>query len=352
MSEDRGDGRVESGRRTRVSIEDGDFHVDGRPTCEGRTFDGVDVEGLLFNARMVQALFDDDNPETVERWVYPDTDEWDAERNVSEFVDALPGYREYGLHAVTINLQCGSPEGYSEEQPWIVSAYEPDGTLKAEWTDRLRRVLDAAEDLGMVVILGLFYFGADGHLGDEAAVESAVDNAVEWLHDEGYRNVVIEVNNECDINYDHEILRPERVPELIERVRSHERDGYSYPVGTSFSGGTVPTDGVVAASDVVLVHGNGVDDPDRIRELVEETRDLPSYDGQPVVFNEDDHFGFDEADNNLRAAIECGASWGYFDPGEGDYEHGFQSVPVEWGLSTERKRAFFETVAEITGVDE
>jgi len=352
MSEDEGDGRTESGRRTRVSIEDGDFHVDGRPTCEGRTFEGIDVEGLLFNSRMIQALFDDDNPETRDRWAYPDTGEWDPERNVSEFVDALSTYREYGLRAVTVNLQCGSPEGYSDEQPWVVSAYEPDGTLKSGWTDRLQRVLDAADDLGMVVILGLFYFGQDDHLRDEAAVEAAVDNAVEWLHDEGYRNVVVEVNNECDINYDHDILGTERVPELIERVRSHERDGYSYPVGTSVSGGTVPTDDVVAASDVVLVHGNGVDNPDRIRELVGETRDLPGYDGQPIVFNEDDHFAFDAADNNLRAAIESGASWGYFDPGEGDYEHGFQSVPVNWTLSTGRKRAFFETVAEITGADE
>jgi len=69
------------------------------------------------------------------------------------------------------------------------------------------------------------------------------------------------------------------------------------------------------------------------------------------VFNEDDHFDFDAPDNNLRAAVESNASWGYFDPGEGDYEHGFQSVPVDWGLSTERKRAFFGTVAEITGAE-
>ncbi|MEF8852488.1 MAG: hypothetical protein V5A44_00165 [Haloarculaceae archaeon] len=342
---------TEDEARTTVTIEDGDFHVDGRPTYEGRTFEGSTVEGLLFNSRMVQALFDDENPETVERWAYPDTGEWDPERNVREFVAALPTYYGYGLGAVTVNLQCGSPEGYSETQPWVVSAYDPDGSLKPAWLDRLERVLDAADDLGMVVVLGLFYFGQDGHLTDESAVKRAVDNAVGWLHDHGYRNVVVEVNNECDINYDHDILGPERVPELVERVRDSERDGWRYPAGTSFSGGTVPTNDVVAASDVVLVHGNGVDDPDRIRAMVAETRALPGYDGQPIVCNEDDHFAFDAPDNNLRAAVEAGASWGYFDPGEGDYEHGFQSVPVNWGLSTERKRAFFETVAETTGFD-
>jgi len=31
------------------------------------------------------------------------------------------------------------------------------------------------------------------------------------------------------------------------------------------------------------------------------------------------------------------------------YVDGYQSPPVNWGLSSERKRAFFAKVAEITG---
>jgi hypothetical protein len=32
-----------------------------------------------------------------------------------------------------------------------------------------------------------------------------------------------------------------------------------------------------------------------------------------MVYNEDDHFDFDKPDNHLVAAVESGASWGYFD---------------------------------------
>jgi hypothetical protein len=32
------------------------------------------------------------------------------------------------------------------------------------------------------------------------------------------------------------------------------------------------------------------------------------------------------------------------------FDEGFQSVPVNWSISTERKRQFFEMVREITGV--
>ena len=34
--------------------------------------------------------------------------------------------------------------------------------------------------------------------------------------------------------------------------------------------------------------------------------------------------------------------------GEG-FDDGYQSVPVNWGLSSERKRGFFRLLSEITG---
>ena len=38
--------------------------------------------GLLLNSRMVQGIFDDINPETFDKWKYPDTEQWDAEQNI------------------------------------------------------------------------------------------------------------------------------------------------------------------------------------------------------------------------------------------------------------------------------
>jgi hypothetical protein len=85
--------------------------------------------------------------------------------------------------------------------------------------------------------------------------------------------------------------------------------------------------------------------------MVRQTRDDPAYRGQPIVFNEDDHFGFDLEDNNCVAAVESYASWGYFDwrmEGEG-YEAGYQSVPTDWTSSHPRKRGFFALLEAITG---
>jgi hypothetical protein len=307
---------------------------------------------------MVQAIFDDLNPETRGRWAYPDTGLWDPERNTREFLAMLPVYRDHGLLAVTINLQGGSPESYSQSQPWINSAFTETGALRPEYLDRLAQCLDRLDDLGMVAIVGLFYFGQDERLRDEAAVLRGVGNAVSWLLDRGWYHVVVEIDNECDVpRYEHEILQPHRVHELLERTKGISRNGRRLLVGTSYKGRSIPGDKVLAASDLVLLHGNGVTDPAYVGEMVARSRSLPAYRPMPIVFNEDDHYDFDHPTSNLLVATAHHASWGYFDAGPGaggssahsDYIEGFQNVPVNWGLTTDRKKQFFGLVREITG---
>lgn len=339
-------------RRTSVTIEGEGFRINGRPTYEGREWEGRKIEGLLFNSRMVQATFDDLNPDTAGMWAYPDTGVWDAERNIREFLAAMPSWRARGLLAVTLNLQGGSPQGYSREQPWHNSAFEADGSLRADYLDRMKRAIERADELGMAVILGLFYFGQDERLADEAAVIRGVDNAVDWLCAEGFTNVLLEINNECNVRYDHAILRPERVHELIERARARASSrGARLLAGTSYGGGTIPKPNVARASDFLLLHGNGVGDPDRIAAMVREARAVEGYRPMPILFNEDDHFDFEKPKNHFKAAVGEYASWGYFDfrmRGEG-FSEGFQSVPVDWGIGSDRKRGFFGLLAEITG---
>jgi hypothetical protein len=344
------DGGPAAGRTT-VTIQRDAIFINGHPTLKGVVWRGHNMEGLLPNSRMVQGVFDDLNSETRARWAYPDTNAWDAARNTQEFVAAMAEWRLHGLLAFTLNLQGGSPEGYSKDQPWHNSAFAADGALRPEYLARATLILDEADRLGMAVILGLFYFGQDERLQGEAAVIRAVDETMGWVLDRGYRNVLIEINNECNINYDHQILQPHRVHELITRAKQITRGGRRLLVSTSYGGNTLPGPEVVAASDFVLLHGNGVSNPGRIAEMVRQTRQLSTYTPKPVVFNEDDHYDFEKPWNNFVAATSEHASWGFFDyrrTGEG-VDEGYQSVPVNWGISSARKRAFFRIVDEITG---
>jgi hypothetical protein len=344
--------------RTVLGIDGERFTINGAPTYAGRAFRGWPIEGLLLNVRAVQAIFDDLNPETRDQWAYPDTGTWDAERNLSEFLSVLPEWREAGLLAFTVNLQGGSPEGYSRTQPWENSAFAPTGNLRDAYLERLRRVLDRADELGMAVIVGLFYQGQDERLADEAAVLRAVDGATDWLLDGGWRNVIVEIANECDVpNYEHQIIGPFRVRELIERVQSRSHDGRRLLASTSYRGGSLPYEDVLRVADLVLLHGNGVTDPTVMSWMIERTRMRLRGRQIPIVVNEDDHFAFDQPTNNFLAAVSNYASWGLFDAGEGsggggarsNYRDGYQLVPVNWSTNTPTKQGFFRLLRDITG---
>jgi hypothetical protein len=108
---------------------------------------------------------------------------------------------------------------------------------------------------------------------------------------------------------------------------------------------------VIKASDFILLHGNDVTDPDRITEIVETTRIIDGYRPMPILFTEDDHYNFDQPSNNFTKAVESYTSWGYWDwrhPGEG-FEDGFTIPPVDYSISSERKKAYFKLLKEITG---
>ncbi len=339
-------------QQTTVGITGESFTINGKLTYAGRYWHRQRIEGLLMNSRMVQATFDDKNSATRDLWKYPDSGKWDPDRNTSEFIAAMPVWRDHGLLAITINLQGGSPQGYSNAQPWNNSGFQPDGSLEPSTMERTQRVIEAADRLGMVIILGYFYFGQDERLQDEAAVIRAVNLATQWILDKGYKNVLVEVNNECNVSkYDHEILKPARVHELIELVKSHTRDGQRLLVGTSYGGNKVPESNVVKVSDFLLMHGNGVKDPKRIAEMVRLARKIDGYRPMPILFNEDDHFDFDQPLCNFTSAVSEYASWGFFDYRMKDegFDEGFQSVPVNWQISSDRKRGFFELLKEITG---
>lgn len=353
------------GRRTAVKIEGEAFHINGRPTYEGRTWQGHRIEGLLMNARVVNGIFDDLNPETAHLWNYPDGP-WDAYRNTDEFVAAMPAWRRHGLLCAVVNLQGGSPTGYGN-RGWRNSAIENDGSLRQDSMDRLKRIIDRADELGMVIMVGIFYFGQDHLLKDENAVKQAVINTVDWIADHGYANVLLEIANEYPAHfYRHDIIR-ERPEVLIELARQRAAQRHlCLPVSVSSFAVRLPSQAVVDASDYILLHGNAIKDPNQMVENIQTLRSMAGTTPKPIVNNEDDSpwsprkldpgqqppgWDTEGITNNFMACVKHYVSWGYFDWRKDDegFDDGFQSVPVNWQISSERKRIFFNLLAEITG---
>ena len=108
---------------------------------------------------------------------------------------------------------------------------------------------------------------------------------------------------------------------------------------------------VVKSSDFILIHGNGVSIRKKFLRWLTRPERLKVIHTKPILFNEDDHFNFEKENNNFTSAVKSYASWGYFDYRMKDetFIDGYQSVPVDWGINSERKIQFFNLLKEITG---
>ena len=351
--------------KTEIAIDGTKFVINGKPTCAGVSHRGKPVEGLLLNSRMVQAIFDDDCPETALRWRYPDTAAWDPERNTDEFCAHLPEYRAHGLLAVTVGLQGGgsiyTPDVYDH---YDNSAYRPDGSFKQPYFDRLLRVLDAADAAGMVVIVNYFYWKHVQRIPDDAVIRGITERVTDWLLRTGHRNMLVDVANEAGEWWHRPLFGRERVHELIEIVKATTLGGRRLPAGASSGGGDEMACGRwLATEDFSMPHGNGLT-PDQLRAKIRRLRQSDEYAARPrpVLINEDSIFV-----ENLDTAVGEYASWGFYCQGYGSAYRdrmdwtvrpretsfgelsGFQTLPVNWAINDPIKKAFFERVKAITG---
>ena len=270
--------------RTRVSIRGGRWFLNDEVT-----YRGTKAEGLLMNVRMVNAVFEDRN-----------CPEFDPDANTNEFITEIPDYATHGVRAFTICLQGGST-GYEGA---VNSAFNSDGSLRDSYLQRVRRVIEACDRNGAVVILGCYYQHQDQVLKDEAAVRAGVTNVVKWIEDSGFTNVVLEIANEFEHGgFDHRLLKTaDGVAELIGLAKQTCPE---LLVSASGLGNGQLSDSVAQASDFLLIHFNGT----RVEDIPARIAALRKF-NKPMVCNEDAKVGTEAA----RAAEMCvanGISWGF-----------------------------------------
>ncbi|GAA0928379.1 cellulase family glycosylhydrolase [Pseudonocardia zijingensis] len=279
---------VPSSSRTTVSAQDGQILVNGTPST-------------LFGFRVASAAMRDD-------WT-------------DELISQLDTWRDHGVNSFILWLQ-GSSGGYTrvftdagefDPQPREITSIVGFGddddhtangsTSGAEVLERTRRIVAAADERGMVVIVGLFYRSAAEHDSREM-LTAAARTAAGALADQA--NVIFDVYNEPD---DSNSIESEE--SLAAYLRAVKEAAPGRLVGT----GTVETDESADIADMddvdVLMHDAGatgdeaIDAFDTLRDhtakpivnvesfggsgqgfLDDETRSLPAPDGFHVDFPE------------------------------------------------------------------
>lgn len=324
--------------KTSYRIEHGEFYINGKLTYSEIPDGNPKVKGLLFNARFINGVFDDVNPDHA--GIYDRFGrKFDRDQNTEDLVRALPAWYGAGLRAITVGLQAGGSIYTFEDWGSIrTSAFSQDGrNLNKDTWSRLLKIVKAADELGMLVIVSLFYQAQIQYLDNDGAVLEASKTVCSALKELEYDNIIIEIANEYNILDAHvkdtSLTKGKNMAAWICKVR--EWTGGRFAVGSS-AGGIYADKEVILASDISLVHGNTA----RRQELHDFVRRVRSWKPeQPVVVNEDSPLF-----THLEIAAEDHFSWGYYN------NMTKQEPPCDWGITRGEDEYFAQRLSGLIGI--
>lgn len=325
--------------KTKYEIQGQDFLINGKLTYTEIPNSNPACHGLLFNARFIQGLFQDVNPDN---WSHYQRfgKSFDPERNTDELVAALPQWYDAGLRAITVGLMGGGPcMSYKDWGTLKFGSFSQDGKMMDPGVRaRLERVLKAADELGMLVIVSFLYHGQFRYFDGDEAIEEVCKTSVKTLCELDYDNVIIEVANEYDVIEQmvptSQIGTPEKMAELINLCR--EWCAGRFAVGASTTFVDERQELVMKASDICLFHGNDK----RRQELHNKYTLIRKWcPGKPIVVNEDSTIF-----THIDVAVEDHFSWGYYN------NWTKQEPPCDWGIGHSEDMHFAAKVCDVVGI--
>lgn len=114
-----------------------------------------------------------------------------SDESADELIANLSTFASYGINTVSVFFM-GSRFG-------DVKGYNEDGSLNPVHAGRMGRIIEAADERGMVILVGCLYWStskAKWESWTQKEADTAVANTVRWLKEHDYRNVFVDVDNE------------------------------------------------------------------------------------------------------------------------------------------------------------
>ena len=160
--------------KTKLDIDGKLFRINGKQAYSEIDSCPKDYHGMLMNARFIQGIFDDRaNPRQFERF---GIQKWDPEENTNHLIAALPQWYQYGLRAFTVGFQGGGPCYTVDLKAIDNNPFGMDGKqIDSKWATRMDRVIKAADQIGMIVIVSFFYPAQIIRLKDDNLVDCLLD---------------------------------------------------------------------------------------------------------------------------------------------------------------------------------
>lgn len=323
------------------------------------THPGTAIEGSLITLRAANGIFDtknnvsffDDYPNVCGPYTYnngADLGGWNASANTARLVAALPYYHAHGVDSVSISFQggCSCSRGISGGFQWpdnnpFHSVGNGSIIIEQGYLDRAAHVILSARSLNMTVITNLMYFGQEHRFANDTERVALARVYANWLIDNNFTNVLIEVGNERSPN-------PANSPQyfaMLDAVHAVSAQR-NFTLYASFSTGyqVFPTDEYILAADYVSLHTNGAPVGNfTVSSVINFTRQrMQALNvSKPILITEDNMVW---SMSNFNEATSLGVGWGYYN------DASKQSVPANFEAYTPEDFAFFDRAAQVSGV--
>jgi hypothetical protein len=114
-----------------------------------------------------------------------------SDESTRDLINHLDLYMSYGVNTISVFLM-GSRFG-------DIKGYREDASLDPTYAARLGRIIEAADQRAMVILVGCLYWSTSQAKWDswtQAEANLAVKNTLQWLKVHDYRNTFVDVDNE------------------------------------------------------------------------------------------------------------------------------------------------------------
>jgi len=290
-----------------------------------------------------------------------DNDITDVEKNKREFIANIPKWRDSGVNLVTVGLQSPCPFGEyykkAREQNKSIdissnsSAICPDGSLDYGFLDNAGEIIAAANKFGFFVLVNILSAAREDIFEDEYAVINGIFNAVDWLSEQNFTDILVNITDISHTFYKSSILSGDNIIKILQSVKKRAENKLFIGAGvkniSNFneyikSSDFIPVYAINAKS--VYTTKNMLEKIYFLKEKMRETgKNIPIIMAKGDDLN-DKYSSYGK--NNLTEALENGISWCYYD------QNGFVLLKddiINWDKnSSPEKIKFFETVKKIT----
>ena len=286
---------------------------------------------------------------------------FDIAKNKRGFIENLTDWKKSGVNLITVGLQSPNPfEEYykkareqdkSKDISFNSSALNPDGSLNFDYLENAEEIIKAADNLGFAVLVNILSSACEDIFDDEFAILNGVFNAVDWLLDKNFSNVLVNLTDISHTFYKSSVLNGGRIINILKSVREKVKDNIICGAGIkSFTNISEKNIGeYIKMSDFIPFYSkpkhNTIKMLDNIYFFKSKLREINIDREVPIIMAKGDDLSEkynSYGKNNLIEALENGVSWCYYD------RDGFIIFPVDWDKNSSlEKRRFFENVGNL-----